>query len=81
MKTSNPKLLKAIHNAVECLNSSERGHQVLIDLRALLSKNGYGLDSQNMTSLCILVEAVRTGFAGTVSEELQRIGKPDPDFE
>lgn len=67
------KLDAAIFGAVKQLRRSERGQQVLTDLKALLDNGGYGLDSENMTALCILVESVRVGQTDTVSEALDRL--------
>lgn len=64
------KLNAAIKDAVAQLKKSERGTQVLRDLKALLANGAYGLDSKNMTAMCVLVESVRVGMRDTIDTEL-----------
>ena len=66
----NPELRRAIRDAGLQLNKSERGRRVKAELRALFENGGYGLDSQNMIALCIIVEAVRVGERDAVRDAL-----------
>lgn len=67
------KMEKAIEDSVAQLIKSERGMQVLRDVRSLFRNGAYGLDSRNMVALCVLVEAVRVGFTDTVDEAISEV--------
>lgn len=67
------KLSEAMDDAIASLRGSERGRRVLRDLKALYKNGGYGLDSTNMTALCILVEAVRVGRGGYLQDSLSSL--------
>ena len=66
----NVRLDKAITSAVQQLRKSERGQQVLRDVKSLIENGAAGLDSQNMIAMCVLIESVRVGKVGTVLEEI-----------
>jgi hypothetical protein len=64
----------AVRNAVQQLNKSERGQQVLIGIATLMDRGAAGLDSTNHNALMNIVEFGFGYFPGALNDALEEVG-------